>query len=141
MTCGTQSCMTTSPVSSRFNLTTFWSFNSNTFDFFNISHAIAVNNPMYFPGYTTKGQCILFNGINQYAIAPFIPLNNRSFTIELFVFLNSFSSKTMISIFSQCAILNENNRCLHLSIVNSTLFFDFSGDNVLGKTRLVPSQW
>lgn len=123
------------------NLSTFWSFDSNASDSFNQADATPIGNPMYFPGYIGTGNCIMLNGIDQFVIAPFIALNNRSFTIELFVLLNIFSNRTTINILSQCETRNQTSQCLNLGIVNTTLLFSFNGDNLVGNTVLVVDQW
>ena len=58
--------------------------------------------------------------LNRYAVAHSIAFYNRSFTTDLFVFLNKFSNTASISIFSQCAATNQ---CLHSAIINTALFF------------------
>ncbi|CAF0747162.1 unnamed protein product [Adineta steineri] len=125
----------------RSNLSTFWSFDSNTYDSLNQANATAINNPMYFAAYAGPGNCIMFDGISQYAIAPLIDFTNQSFTIELVIFLNTFLKTAMISILSQCASMNETNQCFNLGILNSKLFFGFNNDNLYGTTSLAVNQW
>lgn len=123
------------------NLSTLWSFDSNTLDSFNNNNAIAIGNPIYYPAYAGTGKCIMFNGIDQCVIAPFVPFNNRSFTVELFTFLNIFSNQTTISILNQCENINQTNQCLNLGIVNASLYFSWNGNDLIGSTILIVDQW
>ena len=138
--CDAQACVLTD-VRMADQLFTFWSFDSNVFDQQGRSNATAINKPLYFPEYAGAGQCILFNGIDQYAAAPFIPVNNRSFTIEMFILLNSFANDTMFTILSQCTNSSGTHQCLALAVKNTKLFFGFSNDYQLGTTTLVDNRW
>ena len=137
---GAQSCVLTD-VRTADQLYTFWSFDLNVLDRQSRSHATAINKPFYCPEYTGAGQCILFNGVDQYAIASYIPLSNRSFTIEMFVFLNLFPNDTMLTILSQCATGSDTHQCLTLAVKNTNLFFGFSDDYQLGTTTIVVNRW
>ena len=138
--CDAQACVLTD-VRTQDHLFTFWSFDSDISDRQNRSNATAVNQPLYYPDYAGAGRCILFNGIDQYAVAPFIPFNNRSFTIELFIFLNLFANDTMFSILSQCETASGTYECLTLAVKNARLYFSFSNDDQLGTTTLVANRW
>ena len=138
--CGAGSCVLTE-VRTGDHLFTFWSFDSNVLDRQNRSNAIAINGPFYYSEYAGAGQCILLNGIDQYVVAPYIPLNNRSFTIEMFIFLNLFPKDTIFTILSQCASASATYQCLTLSVKNTKLFFGFSGEYQLGTTPLVHNRW
>lgn len=123
------------------HLFTFWAFDSNVLDRQNKSNAVAINHPFYYPGYTGAGQCILFNGDDQYAVAPYIPFNNRSFTIEMFIFLNLFSDDQMFTILSQCASLPSAHQCLTVAVKKAKLFFSFSNDYQRETATLVHNRW
>ena len=123
------------------HLYTFWSFDSSVSDRENRTNAIAVNGPSYFSGYAGAGQCILFNGIDQYAVAPYIPLNNRSFTIEAFIFLQEFPADAMFAILSQCPTASGTYQCLTLAVKNTQLYFSFSNDDQLGAATLLDTRW
>ena len=138
--CSTQSCALTD-VRTANQLFVFWSFDSNVLDQQNRSNAVAINQPSYYSEYAGTGKCILFNGVDQYAVAPFIPLNNRSFTMEVFILLNSFPNDTMFTILSQCATASGTYQCLTLAVKNARLFFGFSSDSQLGTMILVHNRW
>lgn len=138
--CVAQSCVLTD-VRAEDHLFTFWSFDRNVLDRQNNSNAIAVNEPFYYPEYAGVGRCILFNGIDQYAVAPYIPLNNRSFTIDMFILLNLFPNDTMFTILSQCAIGSGTYQCLTLAVKNAKLFFGYSNDYQVGTTTLEDNRW
>jgi hypothetical protein len=138
--CGIRSCVQAS-VTPFDHLTTFWSFDSNAADQFSLANAYTVNDPFYLRGYAGNGQCVLFNGVDQYAVAPFIPLNNRSFTIEMFIFLNIFPTNGIVTLLNQCSTTSVAEHCLTLGLNNGTLFFSFSNEAQFGTTYLVYNEW
>ena len=138
--CDALSCVLTD-VRTVDHLFTFWSFDRNVLDLQNKSNAIAINQPYYYAEYAGSGRCILFNGIDQYAIAPYIPLNNRSFTIEVFIFLNLFSSDSIFTILSQCASTSGTNQCLTVAVSSTKLLFSFSDEYHMGTATVVHNRW
>ena len=139
-TCDAHSCVL-ADVRTADDLFTFWSFDSNVFDRQNRSNGIAVNQPFYFPEYAGSGQCIFFNGVDQYAVAPYIPFNNRSFTLEVFVFFDLLLDDAMFPILSQCATTSGTYQCLTMGVKNSKLYFSFSNDDQVGTTTLLDTRW
>ena len=140
-TCLDRSCLRTTIALSD-QLTAFWSFDSTIFDTIRQSPAVAITYPLYLAAFARSGRCLFFDGINQFLQAPFIPLDNRPFTIQMFVFFNLFLPDAIFVILNQCATpAAQRHRCLTLAINRSKVMFSFFGDDQLTSTQLTYNQW
>ena len=97
------------------------------------------NLPNFTVGYF--GQAALFNASAQQAIyAPFIPLNNASFTVEVWIKPTGYPNSRDHSIVGLCPS-KVTNQCLHINIRYRKLYFGFYRNDVPGITILPLNQW
>jgi hypothetical protein len=84
-----------------------------------------------------------FNGVNAYISAPYIPLNQRSFTVTAWINGKHFvedSGKKDNGIVHQCQA-GSTDLCLHYIVRNDVLYMGFYGDDCGGTTKLADNQW
>ena len=71
---------------------------------------------------------------------PFLPLYNRSWTFEAWIYLHSCSNGTNYPILGQCEA-EASDRCLHLVVNQLKLFLGFYNDRAESLANLTASQW
>ena len=123
--------------------TAFWNFDGNTNDLFGVYNGALLNGAAYSNNtYFGLGFNLALNdSLNQSMIVSsrFFNLSYTSFTLEAWIYGNSFSGDN--SIFSQCECFTCQDRCLFLLIRNSRLYMDFTTDDVIGTRTLAANTW
>ena len=71
---------------------------------------------------------------------PFLPLFNRSWTFEAWIYVFSLIDYATYPIFTQCGYANTD-KCLHIILQGRKLFLGFVNDDVHGITNLSVSRW
>jgi len=87
------------------------------------------------------GNALSFDGVDDFVSAPFVPLNDRSFTVVMWVRaaeLPDFpEDASLLSQFDEAS----TGKYLHILVRNSLPFFGFYGDDLWGNTHLNRSAW
>lgn len=121
-----------------------WTFDETFNNLMNHFNATPSNNASFVTnGYVN--QALDFNpNLAQSLSAPYLPLTNTSFTVEVWLKPIFSSNFTDYSIFGLCPIATSY-QCLHIVIrkfaSNYYLFFGFYGDDCQGNTPLNANQW
>jgi hypothetical protein len=118
-----------------------WRFEENADDSSsNGNTGQSVNGAAFTTGYI--GQAILFQSVlSQYVNVAYINLYNISFTVEVWIYLNSLAPSGDIDIFGECDIPGTTDRCLHYVVRSNQLHLGFYRDDVQGTTNLTTSTW
>ena len=80
-----------------------------------------------------------FDGNNDYISTPHIDLNNRSFSVAVWLKVYDFDGGDEVIISQQES--STQNHYLHITIRNQRPFFGFYGNDLTGSTSLSASQW
>ena len=136
--CG-QSCLNQSWINQS-NEIARWSFDGTLDDSISGYNPISsLNLPTLTIGYL--GQAALFNASAQQSIfTPFIPLYNRSFTIEAWIKPTGYPNVKDHSIVGLCPTYSSHI-CLHLMIRYQKLYFGFQNYDQSGTTNLIIQNW
>jgi hypothetical protein len=110
----------------------------------NTYNATPVNNPSFITNGYVNQALVLNAASNQYLYAPYIPLINASFTIELWLYPTAYPNPKDHSILGLCTN-PYTDQCLHLTIRNSTsghcLYMSFFGDNSTSNASVPLNVW
>ena len=138
MICG-PSCLNQSWLDSS-NALALWPFDGSFLDTTGAHNGIVSRNPPTFAtGYVR--QAALFNASAQQAIyTSFIPLNNRSFTVEAWIQPTGLPNPVDHSIVGLCPAQTVS-QCLHINIRSTKLYFGFFFNDIRGNTTILPNQW
>lgn len=117
-----------------------WTFEQNVNDVSgNGFHGQIVNGAAFTDGYI--GQAIQLKANDtQFVNVPYINLVNRSFTIEMWIYMNISRPTGDSSIFSQCEV-HLFSRCLHYTIRQNRPYMGFFGNDIFGRTNLTAGVW
>lgn len=87
------------------------------------------------------GKAIYLNqSATQAIFTPYIPLRNRSFTVEAWIKPTGYPNPSDFSIVGLCPS-QTTNYCLHINIRNTKLYFGFFFNDVQGGTIIQLNQW
>jgi hypothetical protein len=115
----------------------FWSFDNTTQDLYNIYNAAGSNGPTFSsPGYNGAGACLSLSSSSNQSVsvaAPFLNMANTSFTLEAWIYPNSFHNSSDSAIFGQYEA-STTDRALHITIRSRLIYFGFFGDDLSGTT-------
>ena len=97
------------------------------------------SNPHWRPGKFSNA--LLFDGLDDKVVAPFIPLNDRSFTITAW-----FKARGLPTYPNDLAMLTQDaehaqDKCLHVLVRDGRPYFGFYGDDLQGNTVLERNKW
>ena len=117
-----------------------WYFDGNYNDAVGSYHGYSTPGlPSFYTGYF--GQAIFFNATARQALyAPFIPLNNVSFTVEAWIMPTAYSGQSDYSLIGLCPI-QVTNKCLHINIRNLKLYFGFYFNDITGTSTIQLNKW
>ncbi|CAF1080700.1 unnamed protein product [Adineta steineri] len=133
--CVASTCPSLLPSDS--SLTALWLFNGDVSDSMNNYNGTMIGTSSFTNGYV--GQSLVFSA-DSYVQLPYINFYQRSFTIELWIYM--INTTYDASIFGQCPSL-DTDQCLHIGMnIYSTLHFGFWQDDTDAVTTLfVTNQW
>ena len=121
-----------------------WTFDSTFQDISATFNGTPVNNATFSNSTITGyGSSLSLNvAMNQcVSIAqPFLPLFNRSWTFEAWIYLPAVVNATTYPILGQCAS-EASDRCLHAVVHYSKLRFGFYADDLDSGTHLIGARW
>ena len=121
-----------------------WTFDSTLQDTSSTFNGTPINNATFSPftitGYgfslsleSSMNQCV---SIDQ----PFLPLFNRSWTFEAWIYIPNLQYGAEHPVVGQYASFSMD-KCLHLVVRDTKLRFGFFGDDLEGDTNLTGSKW
>ena len=118
----------------------FWPFDNSFIDRTGAHNGITLqNSPTFAAGYVR--QAALFDAsAHQGFYTSFMPLNNRSFTIQAWIQPTGFPNPGDHSIVGLCPI-QTTSQCLHANIRSSRLYFGFYYNDLRGGTTVVLNRW
>ena len=99
---------------------------------------LTVNEPIYTAAYIGQGLTLQSN-LSQHVNAAYMNLVNSSFTVEVWIYLNSLSPTGDLDILGECA--GGQDKCLHYLVRSSRLYMGFLSDDLAGTTNLITSVW
>lgn len=136
--CG-QSCLNQSWFNSTGDLA-YWPFDGTYDDVISSYNPVSFANlPTFVSGYV--GEAVLFNASAKQAIfTSFIPLYNRSFTIEAWIKPTGYPNSKDHTIFGLCKT-STTNYCLHLMIRYEKLYLGLLANDASGTTNITLNQW
>jgi hypothetical protein len=145
-TCSWETCVSLETPYRTSIVTALYSFDGNSNDLSGHLSGVAYGSPI--PGYTPPtsyiGQAIDLDPTNQqYIRIPAVNFRQRSFTIQLWLFLRSGASTSNYALFSQCG---SDSICLSIGIRNLRVTVSFDAMNsservLIGSTVLAKSYW
>ena len=121
-----------------------WSFDSTFRDASSTFNGTPINNASFsnstIAGY---GSSLSFRSSMHQSVwiaQPFLPLFNRSWTFEAWIYLPNAINNSDYAIVGQCESI-ATDKCLHLLIRNRKLFLGFLNDDLPGVTNLTVVRW
>ncbi|CAF1263237.1 unnamed protein product [Adineta ricciae] len=122
--------------------TSLWRFDNTTLDSLSNLNGVGVNSPAFkVPGINGRAALSLTRSQNQYVtISTYQNFTYTSFTIEMWIYINSLSGGNTFGLFSQ----RENATTNHLLISfiwNNHLALSFYSNDVIGSTTLSLYAW
>ncbi|CAF0841683.1 unnamed protein product [Adineta steineri] len=135
--CG-YSCINTTV--SRLSSIAFYSFDNNTFDSIGNYSMNATFSPSYVPGWIGSAINFTYNNSQFLSSRTHIPLDSRSFTIDVWFYVTDLTSFKDLGFGGECQ-LSTNDQCLFLNIRTKLLRIVFFADDTIGTTSLVINQW
>lgn len=122
-----------------------WTFDSTYQDLSSTFQGTPVNGPRFNSSTITGyGSSLSFSSAASQVVVtstPILPLNNRSWTFEAWIYLWPLANPPEFGIIGQCQLANITRMCLHLTIRQQQLYLGFYGDDLSGATTLVSSKW
>jgi hypothetical protein len=121
-----------------------WPFDGDFTDIISSDNATSYQNPSFTPDGYVNQALVLTASLTQSLSAPYIPLANTSFTVEVWLQPTLFPNLVDHSILGLCPAAAPN-QCLQLVIrtisSNHYLYFGFFADDCQGNTPLSLNQW
>ncbi|UJR14353.1 hypothetical protein I4U23_001349 [Adineta vaga] len=115
-----------------------WQFDGSLSDVNNVYSLLYSNPPNVVYRTGNIGEAVSFSGAQYvYASTHFMNISYRSWTVEVWLLLNSVSNTR--GIFSQCQTASTTDQCLTLSIQNKRLHLGFTNNDLDGTTILSAS--
>ncbi|CAF1199445.1 unnamed protein product [Adineta ricciae] len=133
--CGS-TCLNTTV--SRLSSVAFYTFDNSTLDSVGNYSMKGNFTPSYVPGWI--GSAINFTHSSQYLSTTHIPLDSRSFTIDLWFYATNLTSFRDFGFAGECDS-SSTDQCLLLNIRDMKLRLVFFSDDTAGTTNLTENKW
>ena len=121
-----------------------WPFDSTLQDTSSTFNGTPINNPIYSQRTITGyGSSLSLNSSMHQSVSiaqPFLPLFNRSWTFEAWIYLYDVNRAADFPILGQCTNA-ATSMCLHLLVRDKKLFLGFCNDDLHGSTAMIGSRW
>ena len=121
-----------------------WTFDSTFDDTSSTLNGVPINNASFSnSSITGHGFSLSLNASMSQSVSiaqPFLPLVNRSWTFEAWIYLFNVTNRTDHPIIGQCET-KAKDRCLHVLVRDRKLYIGFYGDDLTGVTDLNASCW
>ena len=121
-----------------------WPFDWTLQDTSSTFNGTPINNPTYFQRTITGyGASLSLNSSMHQSVSinqSFVPLYNRSWTFEAWIYLYDVNSAADFPILWQCPYA-WTSTCLHLVVRDKKLFLGFYSDDLHGYTTMIASRW
>jgi hypothetical protein len=117
-------------------LLSLWLLDGDAHDSMNNFNGTLIGTPTFTSGYV--GQAIVISD-NNYILTSYIDFYRRSFTFELWFYLNNMTNGPPL--FGECVSLTTD-QCLHIGLnSDATLHLGFWNDDINGLTSIAINQW